>query len=54
LSYRKEFGVRFGFHRTWAAFSKVNNLHESGKLKEQKFSATDVARGTLALKEWHM
>ena len=39
---------------TWDAFVEVNNLYESGKLKAQKFSSGDVAKGTLALKQWHI
>ena len=38
----------------WEAFVKVNNLYESGKLKDQKCSQSEIAKGTLALKKWHM
>jgi len=39
---------------TWDAFMKVNDLYEAGKLKDQKFTAAEVVRGTLALKQWYM
>lgn len=39
---------------TWDAFIKVNDLYEAGKLKDQKFTATEVVKGTLALKQWYM
>lgn len=39
---------------TWDAFLVVNNLYETGKLKDQKFSQAELAKGTLALKQWHM
>ena len=38
----------------WEAFVKVNDLYESGKLKDQKCSQSEIAKGTLALKKWHM
>ena len=41
-------------HTTWDAFLVVNNLYEMGKLKDQKFSQAELAKGTLALKQWHM
>lgn len=39
---------------TWDAFIKVNDLYDAGKLKDQKFTTTDVVKGTLALKQWYM
>ena len=38
----------------WNVFQKFNDLYESGKLKEQKFTLGDVTRGTLAVKQWHL
>ena len=39
---------------TWEAFMKVNDLFENGKIKGQKFTAAEIARGSLCLKQWHM